>query len=130
MLIKPVYRMGLVSDVSYDNSSPPLVRTVKVQVRPQSKADRTKPYVSKVLEELVVPVQRLVVLCAIEDRDKIPLAETNNHVCSQQIVSGLPSNAWEDDDDNHSSPASAGPPTSSSAHSDSSDIPEPGPDIA
>ena len=75
-------------------------------------------------------MQRLVVLCAIEDRDKIPLAETNNHVCSQQIVSGLPSNAWEDDDDNHSSPASAGPPTSSSAHSDSSDIPEPGPDIA
>ena len=129
-LIKPAYRMGLVSDVMYDNSDPPLVRTEKVQVRPQSKADRTTPYVSKVLEELVVPVQRLVVLSAIEDRDKIPLADSNKHACSHQVVSGFPSNVWEEDDDNHSSPASAGPPHTSSSHSNPSDIPEPGPNIA
>ena len=128
-LIKPVYRMGLVSAVMYDDSRPPLVRTVKVQVRPQSKADRGKPYVSKVLEELVVPVQRLVVLCAIEDREKLPKADANHHTCSQQVVPGFPSSAWEDDDDNHSSPAQSGPPTTSSARSDSSDIPEPGPAI-
>ena len=114
-LVKPVYRMGLVTKVHLDESDPPLVRTVIVQVRPQSKADRGKPYISKVMEELTVPVQRLVVLCAVEDRDKVPMAEYGKHQCSQPVLSGRPARSWADDDDYHSSLAPASQPTTSSS---------------
>ena len=89
--------------------------------------ERRKRY----LEASVLNVYNTVAsINAVEDRDKIPKAESASHPCSQQVVSGLPSSAWEDDDDNHSSPVQTGPPHTSSARSDSSDIPEPGPEIS
>ena len=78
---KPEFRRGVVLRVMPDDKG--RVRTVVVGVRPRHKADRGKPYQSKRLDELTLPVQRISVLLAAEERQKLPPANDDLHVCEE-----------------------------------------------
>ena len=62
-----------------------VVRTVLVGCRPRHKADRHKDYVPKILEEITVPVQRISVLLAVEERHLLPPASDDLHVCEEEL---------------------------------------------
>ena len=81
---KAEFRLGRVLDSFPDDKG--RTRTVLVGCRPRHKADRTKEYVPKQLEELTVTVQRLVVLLAVEEQHLLPPAATQDHVCDEQLV--------------------------------------------
>ena len=86
---KPGFRMGKVLRVSFDEKQ--RVRTVVVGARPRSKRDGDRKYISKTLEEITLPVQRLIVLLAAEDRDKLPAANEELHICDiEHRVASLP----------------------------------------
>ena len=76
---KPGWRMARITRVFPDDKG--RVRTVEVAARPRHKSDVGKPYIPKDLEIMTVPVQRLVVMVAAEDLDKLPPADDSTHVC-------------------------------------------------
>ena len=81
---KAEFRRGVVLEVYPDEKD--VVRTVLVGCRPRSKADRLGPYKSKALERMTVPVQRLSVLLAVEERDQIPPANDELHLCEEELI--------------------------------------------
>ena len=87
---KPGYRLARVLSVKYDEDG--LVRTVVAGVRPQSKKDHsTSDFVPKKPEKITLPVQRVVVLLAVEHQHELPEADDQLHVCPEEVrVSALP----------------------------------------
>ena len=87
---KPGYRLARVLSVKYDEDG--LVRTVVAGARPQSKKDRsTSDFVPKKLEEITLPVQRVVVLLAVEHQHELPESDDQLHVFPDEVrVSALP----------------------------------------
>ena len=67
---KDAYRLCVVKEVEFDSKE--LVRTCHVGMRPRDAREATLPYKSKKLVIMKVPVQRLVVICPV---DQIPEAE-------------------------------------------------------
>ena len=80
---KPEFRRGIVLKVFPDEKE--VVRTVVVGCRPRHKADRHKDFVPKILEELTVPIQRISVLLAVEERHNVPPANDDLHVCDEEL---------------------------------------------
>ena len=81
---KAEFRRGVVLEVYPDPKN--IVRTVLVGCRPRLKADRTGPYKSKALEKMTVPVQRLSVLLAVEEKDQLPPANDDLHLCEEELI--------------------------------------------
>ena len=111
---KPTYRLARVLTAKPDDKGD--VRTVVVGYRPRHVADRKKrTYVAKPLEELVAPVQRLVVLLAVEEQHLLPAPSQHKHSCPRTLK--VP--ACSEQDDEMTSPPTPQPvpqpPTSEAA---------------
>ena len=68
-LTPSLYKLARVVEAKTDRKG--LVRTVVVEMRPTDSRERSLPYRSKKLTRMTLPVQRLVVLHAVEDLDKV-----------------------------------------------------------
>ena len=61
---KGQYRLARVKEVEKDEKG--LVRTATVEMRPRDSREKSLPYRSKVLYTMRVAIQRLVLICPIE----------------------------------------------------------------
>ena len=94
---KPSYRLARVLNAKPDDHG--VVRTVTVGYRPRHVADKKKGrrYVAKPLEELAAPVQRLVVLLAVEEQHQLPPPSQHRHDCPGNLV--VPAEELQQGDD-------------------------------
>ena len=76
---KSGFRLAKILSVSYDEKG--LVRTAVAGARPRNNTDRTKPYISKPLEQFTVSIQRLAVILPVEEQGKLLPANDDLHVC-------------------------------------------------
>ena len=64
------YKLARIVEVMPDIKG--LVRTVIVETRPADSRERSLPYVSKRLVRMKLPVQRLVIIHAVEELEQVP----------------------------------------------------------
>ena len=88
-LKKPEYKLAKILDVHPDGHG--IVRTVTVGLRRSNVREKSLPYVGKPLERMKIGVQRLAVVCPIEEQI---LADGGNQVAdrhgdAESVVGGL-----------------------------------------
>ena len=125
---KPSFRLARVLTTAVDDRGK--VRTVVVGFRPRSTADKKKrKYIPKPLEELTTPVQRLVVLLAVEEQELLPAPSNHKHTCPRVLkvpaLTKAEMSALSTAGPTDSAPSSAGPTDPSSETALLQEDPEP-----
>ena len=85
---KGVYRLGRIMDVHPDAHN--VVRTVTVGMRRVDRRESALPYVPKPLEQIRLGVQRICVICPIEDQKDVSDGEVvgQNGAASKVVTVG------------------------------------------